>query len=239
VTLIRKAATAKFDETVEVAMNLGVDPRHADQMVRGVVTLPNGTGKTVRVAVFARGPKADEAKAAGADIVGAEDLMQTIQGGKIEFDRCIATPDMMPLVGRLGKILGPRNLMPNPKVGTVTMDVAQAVKNAKGGEVQFKVEKAGIIHGGVGKVSFEPRSWRRTCAPSSRRWPGQADGRQGHLPEEGVGELDHGAGRERRSGLGHGALTDLPAAFRAGGDGGAARAPASCPRRRVPPGETP
>ena len=145
---------AKFDETVEVAMNLGVDPRHADQMVRGVVTLPNGTGKTVRVAVFARGAKADEAKAAGADIVGAEDLMETIQQGKIEFDRCIATPDMMPLVGRLGKILGPRNLMPNPKVGTVTMDVKSAVEAAKGGEVQFKVEKAGVIHAGVGKVSF-------------------------------------------------------------------------------------
>ena len=154
VKLIKSAATAKFDETLEIAMNLGVDPRHADQMVRGVVQLPNGTGKTVRVAVFARGAKADEAKAAGADIVGAEDLMETIQSGKIEFDRCIATPDMMPLVGRLGKILGPRNLMPNPKVGTVTMDVATAVSAAKGGEVQFKVEKAGVIHGGIGKVSF-------------------------------------------------------------------------------------
>jgi len=154
--LVKQAATAKFDETVEVAVNLGVDPRHADQMVRGVVQLPNGTGKTVRVAVFARGAKADEARAAGADIVGAEDLVQSIQGGTIDFDRCIATPDMMPLVGRLGKILGPRNLMPNPKVGTVTMDVAQAVGNAKGGEVQFKVEKAGIVHGGVGKVSFPP-----------------------------------------------------------------------------------
>jgi len=155
VKLIKSAASAKFDETVEIAMNLGVDPRHADQMVRGVVTLPNGTGKTVRVAVFARAAKADEAKAAGADIVGAEDLMETIQQGKIEFDRCIATPDMMPLVGRLGKILGPRNLMPNPKVGTVTMDVKAAVEAAKGGEVQFKVEKAGVIHAGVGKVSFE------------------------------------------------------------------------------------
>ncbi|RRH73416.1 50S ribosomal protein L1 [Falsigemmobacter faecalis] len=155
VALIKSAATAKFDETVEISLNLGVDPRHADQMVRGVVGLPNGTGKTVRVAVFARGAKADEAKAAGADIVGAEDLLETIQKGVIEFDRCIATPDMMPLVGRLGKILGPRNLMPNPKVGTVTMDVATAVGNAKGGEVQFKVEKAGIIHGGVGKVSFD------------------------------------------------------------------------------------
>jgi large subunit ribosomal protein L1 len=155
VKLIKTAASAKFDETVEIAMNLGVDPRHADQMVRGVVALPNGTGKTVRVAVFARGAKADEAKAAGADIVGAEDLMETIQQGKIEFDRCIATPDMMPLVGRLGKILGPRNLMPNPKVGTVTMDVKAAVEGAKGGEVQFKVEKAGVIHAGVGKVSFD------------------------------------------------------------------------------------
>jgi large subunit ribosomal protein L1 len=155
VALVKANANAKFDETVEVAMNLGVDPRHADQMVRGVVTLPNGTGKTVRVAVFARGAKADEARAAGADIVGAEDLMETIQGGKIEFDRCIATPDLMPLVGRLGKILGPRNLMPNPKVGTVTMDVKTAVQAAKGGEVQFKVEKAGIIHAGVGKASFD------------------------------------------------------------------------------------
>ena len=154
VKLIKTAASAKFDETLEIAMNLGVDPRHADQMVRGVVQLPNGTGKTVRVAVFARGAKADEATAAGADIVGAEELMQTIQSGKIEFDRCIATPDMMPLVGRLGKILGPRNLMPNPKVGTVTMDVKTAVAAAKGGEVQFKVEKAGVIHGGIGKVSF-------------------------------------------------------------------------------------
>ncbi|NHB75595.1 50S ribosomal protein L1 [Rhodobacter calidifons] len=155
VKLVKQAASAKFDETVEIAMNLGVDPRHADQMVRGVVALPNGTGKTVRVAVFARGAKADEAKAAGADIVGAEDLMETIQQGKIEFDRCIATPDMMPLVGRLGKILGPRNLMPNPKVGTVTMDVKAAVEGAKGGEVQFKVEKAGVVHAGVGKVSFD------------------------------------------------------------------------------------
>ncbi|MCR9127829.1 MAG: 50S ribosomal protein L1 [Rhodobacteraceae bacterium] len=155
VALIKGAASAKFDETVEIAMNLGVDPRHADQMVRGVVGLPNGTGKTVRVAVFARGPKAEEAQAAGADIVGAEDLMETIQGGKIEFDRCIATPDMMPIVGRLGKVLGPRNLMPNPKVGTVTMDVAKAVQDAKGGQVQFKVEKAGVIHAGVGKASFD------------------------------------------------------------------------------------
>ena len=155
VALVKANAGAKFDETVELALNLGVDPRHADQMVRGVVGLPNGTGKDVRVAVFARGAKAEEAQAAGADIVGAEDLMETIQGGKIEFDRCIATPDMMPIVGRLGKILGPRNLMPNPKVGTVTMDVGDAVKAAKGGEVQFKVEKAGVVHAGVGKVSFD------------------------------------------------------------------------------------
>jgi large subunit ribosomal protein L1 len=156
VSLIKQVAgNTKFDETVEIAMNLGVDPRHADQMVRGVVGLPNGTGKTVRVAVFARGAKADEAKEAGAEIVGAEDLMETIQNGTIEFDRCIATPDMMPVVGRLGKILGPRNLMPNPKVGTVTMDVAQAVKDAKGGQVQFKAEKAGVVHAGVGKASFD------------------------------------------------------------------------------------
>ncbi len=156
VKLIKANAGARFDETVEIAMNLGVDPRHADQMVRGKVSLPNGTGKDVRVAVFARGPKAEEAKEAGADIVGAEDLMETIQGGKIEFDRAIATPDMMPIVGRLGKILGPRNLMPNPKVGTVTMDVKGAVEAAKGGEVQFKTEKAGVIHAGVGKASFDP-----------------------------------------------------------------------------------
>lgn len=155
VSLVKANANAKFDETVEVALNLGVNPRHADQMVRGSVNLPNGTGKEVRVAVFARGPKADEAREAGADIVGAEDLMETVQGGKIDFDRCIATPDMMPIVGRLGKILGPRGLMPNPKVGTVTMDVAQAVSDAKGGQVQFRVEKAGIIHAGVGKASFD------------------------------------------------------------------------------------
>lgn len=155
VALVKGNAKTKFDETVEIAMNLGVDPRHADQMVRGVVGLPNGTGKDVRVAVFARGPKAEEAQAAGADIVGAEDLMEIVQGGKIDFDRCIATPDMMPIVGRLGKVLGPRNLMPNPKVGTVTMDVADAVKAAKGGEVQFKAEKAGVVHAGVGKASFD------------------------------------------------------------------------------------
>jgi large subunit ribosomal protein L1 len=155
VKLVKERASAKFDETVEIAMNLGVDPKHADQMVRGVVNLPNGTGRTLRVAVFARGAKADEAKAAGADIVGAEELVATVQGGQIDFDRCIATPDMMPLVGRLGKVLGPRGLMPNPKVGTVTMDVTAAVKASKGGAVEFRVEKAGIIQGSVGKVSFD------------------------------------------------------------------------------------
>ena len=155
VSVVKEHAKAKFDESIEVAMNLGIDTRHADQMVRGKVNLPNGTGKTVRVAVFARGAKADEAKEAGADIVGAEDLMETVQGGTIEFDRCIATPDMMPVVGRLGKVLGPRNLMPNPKVGTVTTDVAEAVKSAKGGEVQFRAEKAGVVHAGVGKASFD------------------------------------------------------------------------------------
>ncbi len=155
VALVKANATAKFDETVDIALVLGVDPRHADQMVRGVVSLPNGTGKTVRVAVFARDAKADEATAAGADIVGAEDLMESIQNGNLDFDRCIATPDMMPIVGRLGKILGPRNLMPNPRVGTVTMDVKSAVEAAKGGEVQFKAEKAGVVHAGVGKASFD------------------------------------------------------------------------------------
>ena len=155
IALLKDRASAKFDETIEVAMNLGVDPRHADQMVRGVVNLPNGTGRTVRVAVFARGDKAEEAKAAGADIVGAEDLLETVQKGEINFDRCIATPDLMPLVGRLGKVLGPRGMMPNPKVGTVTADVAAAVKASKGGAVEFRVEKAGIVHAGVGKVSFD------------------------------------------------------------------------------------
>jgi len=158
VKLVKERAKAKFDETIEVAMNLGVDPRHADQMVRGVVSLPNGTGRSMRVAVFARGDKAEEAKKAGADIVGAEDLVETVQKGEINFDRCIATPDMMPLVGRLGKVLGPRGLMPNPKVGTVTADVASAVKDAKGGAVEFRVEKAGIIQAGIGKASFaEPQ----------------------------------------------------------------------------------
>ena len=154
ISVVKSNATAKFDETIEVALNLGVDPRHADQMVRGVVNLPKGTGKTVRVAVFAKGAKADEATAAGADVVGAEDLMETIQGGQIDFDRVIATPDMMGVVGRLGKVLGPKGLMPNPKLGTVTPNVAQAVKDAKGGQVEFRVEKQGIIHSGIGKISF-------------------------------------------------------------------------------------
>jgi large subunit ribosomal protein L1 len=154
VQMVKERAKAKFDETIEVAINLGVDPRHADQMVRGVVQLPNGTGRTLRVGVFARGPKAEEAKAAGADVVGAEDLVEKVQAGNIDFDRCIATPDMMPLVGRLGKVLGPRGMMPNPKIGTVTMDVTAAVKGAKGGSVEFRVEKAGIIQAGVGKASF-------------------------------------------------------------------------------------
>jgi large subunit ribosomal protein L1 len=158
VKAIKSRAKAKFDETIEIAMNLGVDPKHADQMVRGVCNLPNGSGRTQRVAVFARGAKADEAKAAGADVVGAEDLVDTVSKGTINFDRCIATPDMMGLVGRLGKVLGPRGLMPNPRVGTVTMDVAQAVKDAKGGAVEFRVEKAGIVQGGVGKASFTEKA---------------------------------------------------------------------------------
>ncbi len=160
ISLARTHATSKFDETIEVAVNLGVDPRHADQMVRGVVTLPKGTGKTVRVGVFAKGAKADEARAAGADVVGAEDLMEIIQGGTIDFDRCIATPDMMGIVGRLGKVLGPKGLMPNPKLGTVTMNVAEAVKAAKGGQVEYRVEKAGIIHSGIGKASFPAEDLR-------------------------------------------------------------------------------
>ena len=154
IKMVKERAKAKFDETIEVAINLGVDPRHADQMVRGVVNLPNGTGRTVRVGVFARGAKADEAKAAGADVVGAEDLVEKVQGGNIDFDRCVATPDMMPLVGRLGKVLGPRGLMPNPKLGTVTQDVTAAVKAAKAGSIEARAEKAGIIHAGVGKASF-------------------------------------------------------------------------------------
>ncbi|MFQ5958291.1 MAG: 50S ribosomal protein L1 [Alphaproteobacteria bacterium] len=154
VKMLKERAQTKFDETVEIALNLGVDPRHADQMVRGAVQLPHGTGKAVRVAVFARGPKADEAKEAGADLVGAEDLAERVQAGEIDFDRCVATPDMMPVVGKLGKVLGPRGLMPNPKLGTVTQDIAAAVTAAKGGQVQFRVEKAGIVHAGVGKASF-------------------------------------------------------------------------------------
>ncbi|MDG5487224.1 50S ribosomal protein L1 [Sphingomonas sp. FW199] len=160
IALVKSNATAKFDETIEVAINLGVDPRHADQMVRGVVNLPKGTGKTVRVGVFARGAKAEEAKAAGADVVGAEDLMELVQGGTIEFDRCIATPDMMGIVGRLGKVLGPKGLMPNPKLGTVTMDVTKAVTDAKSGQVEYRVEKAGIIHSGIGKASFPAEDLR-------------------------------------------------------------------------------
>ncbi|MGN6817053.1 MAG: 50S ribosomal protein L1, partial [Sphingomonas sp.] len=160
IALAKANATSKFDETIELAINLGVDPRHADQMVRGVVTLPKGTGKDVRVGVFAKGAKADEAKAAGADVVGAEDLMEIVQGGTIDFDRCIATPDMMGIVGRLGKVLGPKGLMPNPKLGTVTMDVAAAVKAAKGGQVEYRVEKAGIIHSGIGKASFPAEDLR-------------------------------------------------------------------------------
>ena len=154
IKMVKERATAKFDETIEVAMNLGIDPRHADQMVRGVVNLPNGSGRSMRVAVFARGAKADEAKAAGADVVGAEDLVEKVNAGNIDFDCCIATPDLMPLVGRLGKVLGPRGMMPNPKVGTVTMDVVNAVKGAKGGSVEFRVEKAGIVQAGIGKASF-------------------------------------------------------------------------------------
>jgi len=160
IAIAKAGATSKFDETIEIALNLGVYPRHADQMVRGVVTLPKGTGKTVRVGVFAKGAKADEAREAGADVVGAEDLMEIVQGGKIEFDRCIATPDMMGLVGRLGKVLGPKGLMPNPKLGTVTMNVAEAVKAAKGGQVEYRVEKAGIIHSGIGKASFPAEDLR-------------------------------------------------------------------------------
>ncbi|HYI64757.1 MAG TPA: 50S ribosomal protein L1 [Allosphingosinicella sp.] len=161
ISTVKANATAKFDETIEIALNLGVDPRHADQMVRGVVTLPAGTGKEVRVAVFAKGDKADEARAAGADVVGAEDLMETIQGGTIDFDRVIATPDMMGVVGRLGKVLGPKGLMPNPKLGTVTPNVAEAVKAAKGGQVEFRVEKAGIVHSGIGKASFTEGDLRK------------------------------------------------------------------------------
>jgi len=166
VKLVKSGAKAKFDETIEIAMNLGVDPRHADQMVRGVCALPHGSGRKLRVGVFAKGAKAEEAKKAGADVVGAEDLVEQVQKGVIDFDRAIATPDMMPLVGRLGKVLGPRGLMPNPKVGTVTADVGPAVRAAKGGAVEFRVEKAGLIHAGVGKASFTEEAWSRTSVPS-------------------------------------------------------------------------
>ena len=200
VKLVKDAAKAKFDETVEVALNLGVDPRHADQMVRGVCQLPNGSGRTLRVAVFAKGPKAEEAKKAGADIVGAEDLVETVQKGEINFDRCIATPDMMPLVGRLGKVLGPRGLMPNPKVGTVTMDITPAVAAAKGGSVEFRVEKAGIIHAGVGKAVIHRAGARRECPCLDRfRDEGEAVRRQRHVPEAHCRDLHHGAGREGRA----------------------------------------
>ena len=202
--MVKANATAKFDETIEVAMNLGVDPRHADQMVRGVVTLPAGTGKTVRVAVFAKGDKAEEAKKAGADVVGAEDLMETIQGGKIDFDRVIATPDMMGVVGRLGKVLGPKGLMPNPKLGTVTPNVTEAVKAAKGGQVEFRVEKAGIIHSGIGKASFSEEDLRRNFdAFVDAIVKAKPSGAKGKYVKKVALELDHGPGpqgRRRRGG---------------------------------------
>ena len=193
---VKANATAKFDETIEIALNLGVDPRHADQMVRGVVTLPAGTGKTVRVAVFAKGDKADEARAAGADVVGAEDLMETVQGGTIDFDRVIATPDMMGVVGRLGKVLGPKGLMPNPKLGTVTPNVAEAVKAAKGGQVEFRVEKAGIIHSGIGKASFTEADLRKNFdAFVDAIVKAKPTRRQGQICQEGRAQLVDGAGR--------------------------------------------
>ena len=197
VKLIKARANAKFDETIEVAMNLDIDPRSRTRTCAASVLLPHGTGKTLRVAVFAKGAKAEEAKAAGADIVGAEDLAEQVQAGKIDFDRCIATPDMMGIVGRLGKVLGPRGLMPNPKLGTVTANVAEAVKAAKGGQVEFRAEKAGIVHAGVGKASFTEEALVGQCQGLRRRdQPRQAPGRQGHLHQEGVPELDHGAGRQ-------------------------------------------
>ena len=199
ISVVKSNATAKFDETIEVALNLGVDPRHADQMVRGVVNLPKGTGKTVRVAVFAKGAKADEAKAAGADIVGAEDLMETVQGGTIDFDRVIATPDMMGVVGRLGKVLGPKGLMPNPKLGTVTMDVTKAVTDAKGGQVEFRVEKAGIVHAGIGKASLlRGRPRRELPRVHGRDHSEQTVGREGQVRAEAQRLLDHGPGPEGR-----------------------------------------
>ena len=195
VNIIKQNASAKFDETVELAMNLGVDPRHADQMVRGMVTLPNGTGKSVRVAVFAKGDKAQEAADAGADIVGAEDLAEKIQKGEIDFERCVATPDMMAVVGKLGRILGPRGLMPNPKLGTVTLNVAEAVKGAKGGQVEYRVEKAGVIHAGVGKARCSEQALIenvRTLIDVVNK----AKPSQGHVHQEGFLELDHGAGHQ-------------------------------------------
>ena len=199
VKLVKERAKTKFDETVEIAINLGVDPRHADQMVRGACVLPNGTGKTVRVAVFARGDKAEEATAAGADLVGAEELVAEVQKGDINFDRCIATPDMMPLVGRLGKILGPRGLMPNPKIGTVTQDVTSAVNDAKGGAVQFRVEKAGIVHAGVGKASFRrKRAGGKHQGAGECHLEGKAVGRQGIVFQAHRTVLDDGAGCAHR-----------------------------------------
>jgi len=195
VKLIKERAKAKFDETIEISMNLGVDPKHADQMVRGVCNLPNGSGRTARVAVFARGAKAEEAKAAGADIVGAEDLVEIVSKGQINFDRCIATPDMMGLVGRLGKVLGPRGLMPNPRVGTVTMDVVGAVNGAKGGSVEFRVEKSGIIHAGVGKASFGVQALVENIkAFVDAVVKAKPPGSQGNIFEEGLAVLDHGSG---------------------------------------------
>ncbi len=193
VKLVKERAKAKFDETIEMAFNLGIDPKHADQNVRGVISLPHGTGKTVRVAVFAKGEKAEAAKKAGADIVGADDLAEKVQAGQMDFDRVIASPDMMVTVGKLGKVLGPRGLMPNPKLGTVTNDIAEAVKAAKGGQVEYRAQKEGIVHAGVGKASFSeqaPRGERE--GPDQRGQPGEARRRQGHLHEEGVAEFHHG-----------------------------------------------
>ena len=195
VSIVKSNAKAKFDETIEVAVNLNVDPRHADQMVRGVCSLPNGTGRSVRVAVFARGAKAEEAKKAGADVVGGDELAEEIQNGRMDFDKVIATPDMMPVVGRLGKVLGPRGMMPNPKVGTVTMDVNKAIQDSKGGAVEFRVEKAGIIHAGIGELHREGDRGKPAGVPGCHR-QGEAVGRQGHLSEEDRRQLHHGAGRQ-------------------------------------------